>query len=237
MAASVLQKTGHLHAGCTRSEVNTVEQATVIRLTCRFAAHSSSNRVPGDIILEIQRAPDEDPLPAICAKPPGSSCKAAEHRQGYLGYSRGAAAQVKYNPYCVWMMCAVSSPPAKHRFRHGEAKHEQQSTAVKSLPRKMRCSNRRFHHILSAVHNPILSFLHGRYKQNLKMGNRRNAWSAGTPREPAGIWHCALRFVSPLLAPLILIYPFITADEREPTVGSHFCVWWHGKEQAGCPLT
>ena len=165
MAASVLQEEQKriIDAGRTLSpEVNTVEQATdVIRSALAdLQLIRREQSALGDIILEIQRAPDEDPLPADMRQNLEQLQEERNTAQEDLEIAREQLAQVKAQADAIGVLDDVRGQlsACKAQIRHWRSSMQQQSMPVKSLPRKMRCSNRRFHQISSAVHNPICHF-------------------------------------------------------------------------------
>lgn len=226
MAASVLQEEQKriIAAGRTLSpEVNTVEQATnVIRSALAdLQLIRREQSALGDIILEIQRAPHEDPLPADMRENLEQLHQEKIASQEALDMAREQLAQVKAQADAIGTLDGVRGQLASCKAQiaalqkqHEAAKHARQIITEENAVLKQKISP----DIISRAQS-YLSFL--TVDPGAESGAEEgNTWSSGTPDQ----LYLALRLaicqsLGTKDAPLILNDPFITADEARTDRG------------------
>lgn len=224
MAASVLQEEQKriIAAGRTLSpEVNTVEQATnVIRSALAdLQLIRREQSALGDIILEIQRAPDEDPLPADMRQNLEQLLEESNASQQALDMAREQLAQVKAQADAIGSLDDVRGQLSDCKAQiqvlekqYAAAAHARQIITEENAALKQRISP----DIISRAQS-YLSFLTVDPESETE---QENTWSAGTPDQ----LYLALRLaicqsLGTKDAPLILNDPFITADEARTDRG------------------
>ncbi|MBS5145177.1 MAG: hypothetical protein KHY89_06650 [Butyricicoccus pullicaecorum] len=224
MAASVLQEEQKriIAAGRTLSpEVNTVEQATnVIRSALAdLQLIRREQSALGDIILEIQRAPDEDPLPADMRQNLEQLLEERNDSQQALDMAREQLAQVKAQADAIGTLDDVRGQLSDCKAQiqvlekqYAAAEHARQIITEENAALKQRISP----DIISRAQS-YLSFLTVDPEAETE---QENTWSAGTPDQ----LYLALRLaicqsLGTKDAPLILNDPFITADESRTDRG------------------
>lgn len=224
MAASVLQEEQKriIAAGRTLSpEVNTVEQATnVIRSALAdLQLIRREQSALGDIILEIQRAPDEDPLPADMRQNLEQLLEERNDSQQALDMAREQLAQVKAQADAIGTLDDVRGQLSDCKAQiqvlekqYAAAEHARQIITEENTALKQRISP----DIISRAQS-YLSFLTVDPEAETE---QENTWSAGTPDQ----LYLALRLaicqsLGTKDAPLILNDPFITADESRTDRG------------------
>lgn len=224
MAASVLQEEQKriIAAGRTLSpEVNTVEQATnVIRSALAdLQLIRREQSALGDIILEIQRAPDEDPLPADMRQNLEQLLEERNDSQQALDMAREQLAQVKAQADAIGTLDDVRGQLSDCKAQiqvlekqYAAAEHARQIITEENAALKQRISP----DIISRAQS-YLSFLTVDPEAETE---QENTWSAGTPDQ----LYLALRLaicqsLGVKDAPLILNDPFITADESRTDRG------------------
>ena len=226
MAASVLQEEQKriIDAGRTLSpEVNTVEQATdVIRSALAdLQLIRREQSALGDIILEIQRAPDEDPLPADMRQNLEQLQEECNTAQEDLEIAREQLAQVKAQADAIGVLDDVRGQLSACKAQiqalekqYAAAEHARQIITEENAVLKQKISP----DIISRAQS-YLSFLTVD-PETESQTEQENAWSAGTPDQ----LYLALRLaicqsLGTKDAPLILNDPFITADEARTDRG------------------
>lgn len=226
MAASVLQEEQKriIAAGRTLSpEVNTVEQATdVIRSALAdLQLIRREQSALGDIILEIQRAPSEDPLPADMRENLEQLHEEKIASQETLDIAREQLAQVKAQADAIGTLDGVRGQLADCKAQikalqkqYEAAKHARQIIAEENAVLKQKISP----DIIDRAQS-YLSFLTVDPVGESGV-EKENTWSSGTPDQ----LYLALRLaicqsLGTKDAPLILNDPFITADEARTDRG------------------
>lgn len=226
MAASVLQEEQKriIAAGRTLSpEVNTVEQATdVIRSALAdLQLIRREQSALGDIILEIQRAPNEDPLPANMRESLEQMRQEKIACQEALDMAREQLAQVQAQADAIGTLDGVRKQLSGCKAhiealekQYEAAKHARQIIAEENAVLKQKISP----DIISRAQS-YLSFLTVAPEAASEEENG-DAWVSGTPDQ----LYLALRLaicqsLGTKDAPLILNDPFLTADEARTDRG------------------
>ena len=226
MAASVLQEEQKriIDAGRTLSpEVNTVEQATdVIRSALAdLQLIRREQSALGDIILEIQRAPDEDPLPADMRQNLEQLQEERNTAQEDLEIAREQLAQVKAQADAIGVLDDVRGQLSACKAQiqalekqYAAAEHARQIITEENAVLKQKISP----DIISRAQS-YLSFLTVD-PETESQTEQENAWSAGTPDQLYLALSLAIcQSLGTKDAPLILNDPFITADEARTDRG------------------